>query len=268
MEIPTGKIEELENCPMGRCMCNVRQYDSPADARRKVEQLYADAVAVYERNKEKATNNKRISEYVLAVVRNFGYPESYMAYKSDRSRTKTKMQHGWVRELFRSGSEILTDPKKAYDEKIADIVKWEDEVSRQHALEEIAKTQDAKERANLRTLIVIAIKHGLTEQADAEAVLKAILAKDKYLYLAYWMRRNRGDWSDGYYYAERGIAGFAVESDQDKEIVESVTSHFQDFEDGRVFRDCGWTYDKIFALADQELLKDMETISAMCSDEF
>lgn len=266
MEIPTGKIEELERCPMGKCMANVRQWQTPEIAQREIEALYSEAVSVYERNKIKAENNKKIVDYVIGVIESFGFPKSSMGYKTSRARFKTQIPKQWPLELRGAAMSYVTDPKSVYDSKMKDVAAWRVEVDRERKLAEQAKQIEEKSRADLRTLIAIALKYGMTEQDDARAVLYTILSKDKYLRLAYWMRRNRGDWSEGCDYARTGIDGFKVESDQDKAIVENVTSRFEEFEDGRCFRDCEWNYDRIFELANQDLLKDMETIHAMCDD--
>lgn len=268
MEIPTGKIEELERCPMGRCMANVRQWKTPEIAQREIEALYSEAVGVFERNKIKAENNKKIVDYVISIIESFGFPKSSMGYKTSRARFKTQIPKQWPMELRAAAASYVVDPKSVYDSKMADVKIWQSEVDIQRKSVEQAKQQEEKNRADLRTLIVIALKYGLTEQADADDVLEVILSKDKYLRLAYWMRRNRGDWNEGCSYARTGVRGFAIESEQDKAIIENVSSYFDEFEDGRCFRDCEWNYDRIFELADQELLKDMEVIRVMCNDEY
>lgn len=55
-----------------------------------------------------------------------------------------------------------------------------------------------------------------------EEKLDTILEKSKYLYLAHYLEKNRGDWSSGYNYARVGINGFGVESELDGMIWEEI----------------------------------------------
>jgi len=80
------------------------------------------------------------------------------------------------------------------------------------------------------------------------------------------MERNRGDWNDGCDYAQTGLGNFSIENAQDREIYDAVSSCFEDFEDGRVFRDIEWSYSAIYKLADPELLKDMQAINEQINE--
>jgi hypothetical protein len=92
-------------------------------------------------------------------------------------------------------------------------------------------------------------------------LLEAILRKNKYLYLAHYLSLNRGDWNDGYSYADTGLNGFTVETDEDKEIYADVCSYFEDFSDGRVFRDSVWNYTRLFSMVSTDLMDDYNKVN-------
>lgn len=105
--------------------------------------------------------------------------------------------------------------------------------------------------------------------SDVHTIRDVILSKDKYLMLGYWLMRNREDWNDGYGYAEVGLSQFSIDSAEDAEIHASLTdiinrSYEEGGIDGRVFRDCEYSYGYLFGkVNDQSLFKDYEKITSM-----
>jgi hypothetical protein len=96
-------------------------------------------------------------------------------------------------------------------------------------------------------------------------ILEAMFKQDKYLALAYFLEKNRGDWSDGYNYAEQGLGWFTVETPEDKEIADEIQAIIDDDDgcDGRNFRDCEHNYDVLYSMVkDEQLLKDLDLIKS------
>ena len=92
--------------------------------------------------------------------------------------------------------------------------------------------------------------------ADNDAVLEEVLRQDKYLLLAHSLKMNREDWSDGYGLAEGGLSEFKIENEVDRKIEKCIQSCINQFEDGRVFRDCEWNYNAIYGLVKEDLIHD------------
>lgn len=98
--------------------------------------------------------------------------------------------------------------------------------------------------------------------------LEFILSKNKYLHLAHYLQKNRGDWSDGYSYAETGLENFSIESDTDQKIYDEIKELIDDWDfDGRCFRDCNWNYSVLFGMVDdKDLMTDYEFITSNYSE--
>jgi hypothetical protein len=117
----------------------------------------------------------------------------------------------------------------------------------QAAAEQLKKEQDYK------IFIMSLIKrYNLPEDTlfkSADDVAEMLAHKSKYLFLARYLAKNRGDWTDGYSYAQQGLDEFDIgPTPIDKEIVEEISGLIRNWDgDGRVFRDCEWNYDRIFA---------------------
>jgi len=89
--------------------------------------------------------------------------------------------------------------------------------------------------------------------------IEATLLKNKYLRLAYYLNKNRNDWSDGHSYAESGLSGFAVEKQIDSDIYNDISSYIDDGwdGDGRVFRDCKYNYTVLYGMVEDKSLVDL-----------
>ena len=82
---------------------------------------------------------------------------------------------------------------------------------------------------------------------------------DKYLDLASAMEATRGDWSDGFYRVRNSLNRFNVETPTDAEIVADVES-CMDADDGRVFRDTDWNYNRLYGMVDNDLMREIGDI--------
>jgi len=104
----------------------------------------------------------------------------------------------------------------------------------------------------------------LTENDSERDLLDVILEKDKYLRLGHYLLKNREDWNDGYSYAENGLNGFIVESDEDGLIAADIQNCIDNWDgDGRCFRDCQYNYDHCFSLVkDEQLYKDYQLVKS------
>ena len=112
--------------------------------------------------------------------------------------------------------------------------------------------------------IALCLKYQLDPVATTQSdLLELLLGKNKYLRLAYYLEKNRGDWNDGPSYAECGLNGFTIETPDDQLIYDDINGYISDWDgDGRVFRDCTWNYSRIYAeFVSEELLTDFKSIN-------
>jgi hypothetical protein len=107
-------------------------------------------------------------------------------------------------------------------------------------------------------------RHGLPEVTTLHDVRWVLLNKNKYLRLAHFLEANRGDWSEGCDYAETGLNGFTVETDEDREIQKEISALCSDWDgDGRCFRDCKWNYGALYQKVPPELLADYQKVAGL-----
>lgn len=237
-----------------------------------VEKWKEDAKAIRQENDDIREHNNLQQDRVRTVMETLGIRGNYSTfeYKTSRSRNKTEMKKtaGWVQDLNR-----VIPKDDQYDSTIKRLESKRRSVEafgKQKLEEAIAKRkeqeQKEKEQKAIRDLAVLQVKYGTNSDADAEDILDIILGKNKYLRLAHYLELNRGSWLDGYNYAEIGVDGFTEESDIDRDIVADITSYFEDFSDGRVFRDCEYNYGVLFGMVqDEDLYQDYEKVKSMVS---
>jgi hypothetical protein len=135
------------------------------------------------------------------------------------------------------------------------------------ASKEAAEAKIKEEKRKEVVLVHLRVKYGADPEDSAKDVLyDHVLPKNKYLRLYHYLLANRGDWSEGYDYAEQGIDGFSIETEEDRRIydaIRDVIDNSDGFVDGRVFRDMELGYGHIFGLVkDETLMADYNTLTS------
>ena len=232
----------------------------------KIEQIHKTNLPAIE-------NNILIRKKVYMFMEKIGVRESYSTYefKTSRSRNKTHIKHiaGFIADLSRvitvvDGYDGVGRSVNDYKRKLKD---YADKLKQNILKEQREKQSDEKAKKKLKVLATFCVKYDLDAEAEEYDIREAILVKDKYLHLAYWLERNRGDWNDGYSYAETGLSGFHAETAEDNDIVADISSYIEDWDgDGRVFRDCEYNYNVLYKMADKALLKDLQTLQEYMED--
>lgn len=198
----------------------------------------------------------------------FGVKGSWTSYeyKTNRSRTKSAVTHycQWRSEVdrFVETTDGFGKIQNDHNKFLEQIERWHMDQIKKLQVKQQEKEQREKNLIKSRELAQLQVKYNLEPITNFEDVLDVILDKNKYLHLAYWLERNRGDWNDGSHYAECGLNGFVVETDTDQQIHDNIQYHIDDWcGDGRVFRDCEWNYSVLYGMVeDEELMKDFETV--------
>lgn len=234
----------------------------------EVERL--KVVAEHEANLPAIENNQKVRDKITQIMKDIGIPNNYSTseFKTQRSRTKTTTTHsaGYLGDLQRNvpvsdeSERMLTLIKSAVDsfKRHADTLK----ANIHKELQEAEKTEKAKKEILAKARLQV--KYGLTEDSEWSDVLEALDSKDKYFKLARAMEATRNDWNDGYGKVQWAISDFEVVTPEDEEIFEEIHALAYDYEDidGRVFRDCQFSYSFLYGKVDAELMNDYDTLQS------
>lgn len=228
-----------------------------------------DYKKVYDQNLPIIENNLLIFDKIKVIMAAIGIPDYYRRsyYKSSRSRSLTTESEkaGYLADLERNipisqpnlpkKEEFLRKLNEAYEPKLKVIRQAEE-----------ATQKAEQEQRKIHELALLRAKYTPKDASSTvDEIIDSLLSKDKYLRLAYFLELNRGDWNDGYDYAERGLNSFEVITETDKLIQEDIqkciNSGNDGFIDGRIFRDTEWNYGIIYELVDnQELIEDLSKL--------
>lgn len=212
----------------------------------------------YEQSVPLAAENDGINSHNSAVVRNLqqvisttGFPTERKEYKRNKA---VSVPNDWTRCLnytLGEGTQALekrwADMKKKHDEALA-----ADEATKKQV--EQAKQAEEKEARKRIAFVDLCRDVELDPlEADLDQVKEKLLASCKYLDLAAAGIETRCDWSDGCRRVRNALGRFSVADARDQEIYEEWQELCNDFEDGRVFRDCEWNYDRVMELVTPNL---------------
>lgn len=282
----TGKIQEVVQLgnSFGRFDVDISSYHRPAwsllgswksaaniatqtfDAKKK------EVDEAHEKNLSAIENNKALRKKVELMMHAIGIPDSWSErdWKS-RARTPKYIKHtaGYLSDIQRccpvdDGYESACVAYKRFQERVEKYIKDNEAADIQAQRAQEAKGREEK-RERIRAALVV--KLGLPYDSPAEDALEHLLSKNKLLNLAHAMQKTRGDWNEGAYRVENAL--FSPENDTEKAINADVASYLEDFEDGRVFRDCTWNYNRIFSLiaeTDPELVSDYQQACEAAED--
>jgi hypothetical protein len=253
-----AKIMQLEPYKMPNTSFTV---DYPIPAQSKADSLYEQDKAVRERNKIASENNRNIKEALIILMTNLGFSETTRQRKTRSSYKLETVKAQWRDYLDLAPIDLdggrIDDIYKRWCEQIE---KKKKETTEKHEADKRKREADEKEKDKLKLLVTIGIKYD-QDFRDIDDAIQYILSKDKYLHLAYYLEKNRGDWSDGCDYARIGLGGFKIDTPEDHLIFKEITDLCEDFEDGRCFRDCEWNYGRLFEMSKKELLDDLSKLT-------
>ncbi|VTU28822.1 hypothetical protein H6CHR_03069 [Variovorax sp. PBL-H6] len=290
----TAKIMPVEQCgAVSKCMGSPSSYASQltsgysshkpaatrvaAHALAQLEAAHAKDVAMHEANRPAIENNKVVRSRVEALMAEIGMPVSYSERDlKSRSRSPKSIRHdaGYLGELRRhcpttDGFESATH---TYERLLKDYQAYAEraELEAKQAKEKQAREAAAvveRRKADME-LAAMLLRYELPIESSWSDVLEALRSRDQRLDLAAAMSQTRGDWSEGPYRVSGAVGRFQIETTEDKDIATCILSCLEDFEDGRVFRDCIWSYSVLFAEAkDPQLSADVQKALQHAGDE-
>lgn len=205
-------------------------------------------------NIKSSQTNIHTRDVVMKMLYDIGIPTKKLEYKTSRARNKEWINCAWTYEIqsaFSMYSSNVISTKNKLIETFDKLYKIDQDKRKE---EQNKKQQEVERKENERLLAFMLLKYELDITCDWDDLQRAIINKNKYLYLAHYLMMNRGDWNDGYSYARTGLSGFKVETEQDQEIYDCINNIATTYEDvdGRYFRDCTWNYDVLYVIANNE----------------
>lgn len=288
------KIMPVEQCgAVGKCMGSPSSYASQlttgysshtptakrvaTHALAQLEAARAKDIGTHEANLPAIENNKAVKARVEALMTEIGMPVSYSERDlKSRSRYPKSIRHdaGYLGDLRRhcptgDGFEAATH---TYERLLKDYQAYAEraELEAKQAEEKQAREAAAvveRRKADME-LAAMLLRYELPIESSWSDVLEALRGRDQRLDLAVAMSQTRGDWSEGPYRVSGALGRFQIETTEDKDIANSVLSCLEDFEDGRVFRDCTWSYSRLFSEAkDQQLSADVQKALQHAGDD-
>lgn len=273
-DVGQGGIVALLEYPW-RHRTQPKSYGTPKEARATLTRLYEESKPIGERNEEIAKHNRMVCEAAVAYMAAIGVPDTFRKPKKSRGwQIKyDTIEADWkmaLRQSFPVSSGWST-VEQQFAESMRIVESWEhDDTAEKNRKERERQAEETRARAT-RAVAAMVVKYGLPVDATDRDVLDAMLSRNKYLRLAYWLERNRGDWNEGPHYASVGLDSFSVESDTDKAIAADIGSHISDWDgDGRIFRDCDWNYGKLYVIAaeqDEALVADFNALREFVTED-
>jgi hypothetical protein len=275
LDAETGVIQKFKPYPVDVWMGKVTMHGkTPESVITQAKEEYEKSLPVREENAAIAANNLAIRKKLEGFIENAQIPTSYVWWvKKGRSSKTESVTAEWVAGMRQA---IPTNCGwGSIEQQYREFIRRQEEKARAAEAEKRKQEQAAEEEkrklAFRAFLMVLSERYG-TEVSDLSAARDLLLGQNKYLRLAYGLERNRGDWSDGPDYAERGLHGFEVVTDQDKKIVAEIQGLIDDWDgDGRVFRDCQYNYGVLYEIAKQEapqVVSDLMRLIELSGDEF
>jgi hypothetical protein len=235
-----------------------------------IDKYIADFTEIHKANLEIIEHNKLVVRKITALMQAVGIPNTYSEsyFKSSRSTRKTTdtKKAGYLADIDRN----IETSQESIPSKESMMYGVNDKYRVIYDKIRLEETKAERERQAQEELHKVALLRAKCTPDDASSsswvIREAILSKDKYLHPAYWLERNRGDWGDGYDYAETGLKGFNVEDGNvvDQEIekcIQECIDSAEDGVDGRIFRDCEYNYGVLYGMVkDPTLLDDLQKV--------
>jgi len=239
-----------------------------AYALEQLEAARAADIAAHEANAPAIENNMAITERVNALMAEIGMPAKY-SERDQHSRARypktITRPAGYLTDLLREcktsdGFSAATSTYESLKQRYeAYAVTAQEETARIAQRAEQEKRAQADRRKADMELAAILLRYELPIDSTWDDVLENLRSRDQRLDLAVAMSQTRGDWFEGAYRVTSAISRFTIRTDEDKDIANDVLGCTHDFEDGRVFRDTAWNYDRLFAsVDDKQLVADVQ----------
>ena len=238
----------------------------------QVKSIWERDKAVYEENKIIAADNQKSLDVAMTLLLKLGLKTTKTEKISSRSYKTREVLQAWVGEVekaFPKNADCVWKlAEGTYKLQIEKIEKYHKDIADKKIAAEKEKANELKNQEKTAILVSLTQKYGFkfgSPIPDINDLIEELIKKNKYLYLAVYLSRNRSDWSDASDYAETGLAGFTPENKLEHEIYNEIQSYCTDWDgDGRVFRNATYSYDVLFEMVKEqspELYEDYQKLS-------
>lgn len=206
-------------------------------------------------------NNRAVKEAIGGFMQSVGFPRetSHTVLQRGRWKTVTELA-GWAKDLASiPTSDTFPNAEAEYKSDLRAIAERVRELNEKQAQAQAEATERKVQFRGRHDVVAVCERYGLDIEKvyGAEDIVDALRRLNKYLDLAAAMESVRHDWNDGCGWVRYALESFEVETETDRAIVENLWPYVNDWDnDGRVFRDCAWNYDRIYGLAPAELVRD------------
>lgn len=283
------KIMPVEPCgAVGKCMGHPSSYMSSlkygekttaraaALALQQLEAARASDIATHEKNLPAMENNALIALQIKTLNEAVGMPARWSERdRNSRSRYPKTIGHdaGYITDIRR---ECKTDDgfdtaTVTYERLLRSYREYEEQGKRDAEVAAQAKEREQaaaleKRKADIE-LAAMLLRYSLPIESTWADVLEALRGRHQRLDLAVAMEQTRGDWSEGPYRVRGAMERFTIRDNEDKNIANDVLGCMDDFEDGRVFRDTIWNYNRLFdSIEDRQLVADVQRAMQLAGD--
>lgn len=225
-------------------------------------------IELHEKNLPALENNRHVTEYLATVNAAIGMPDGWSETdRNSRARFPKKIRHeaGWKQDIKQH---VCTDDRfdyytGIYNQLLVKYTEYKGQAERDDELKKNAAAREEAEKLEKRkadlAFVTICQRYDLPLESEWSDVLEDLRKRDQRLDLAIAMQDVRSDWNEGCGAVESALCRFTIRNDEDKDIANDVLGCTHDFEDGRVFRDTTWSYDRLFAsVQDRQLVTDAE----------
>jgi hypothetical protein len=160
-----------------------------------IDEVYKRDEKMHLDNLIKLETNKELKQSIFNLLKQVGISDQYYDFPTSRSKKKDWIKYSWVNEI---GGQIptgysqskLTDLKKSILEKFKST--YESELKK-IKLKKLEEMKAEKEKEQNKKLALLLAKYDLDLDNTWNDLLDIIIDKNKYLYLAYYLEKNRGD---------------------------------------------------------------------------
>lgn len=207
------------------------------------------AIEAARRNAERAIANNLLVNELAMALKATGIPDSHQEWKRNKRVTVT---HDWLANLRTCLSAPNLNEQdilrriEDYRRSRADYVAAEEKKAREAQIERELQEERRKHQSDM---VALALKLGLTPETAVRAtngeLTEILYTRNKYLRLAVAGIETRNDWSDGAWRVLDALRTFVVENNDDRAIAEEWAENAHDCEDGRIFRDSTWNYNRL-----------------------
>lgn len=220
----------------------------------RYEAAYAEALPIAKRNSEVAAHNEGVLRQIVTAITAAGIGTETKRWVRNKTKSETA---DWL-VLLRNAAPKCGTTEYSLNDRHTRLVASREEALKKREANARAKqqAQEASDREKLKVarVVEVALAIGMDATSDIDEIKSELRKRDKYLDLAVAGVETRNDWSEGCYRVENALSRFTIETPADQEIFDEWQSRCEDFDDGRVFRDCEHNYGVVMGMASPELV--------------